>query len=922
MTENEIGNPLAKQKSNDNAVYTREVETVISKEQEYLRQRRKKLDIPENDLQDVIGLCISGGGVRAATLALGMMQAFMRARVMEKFDYMSTVSGGGYMGACLSSLMSQEEDYEDEEGAHRVSNDKFDVSKIGLQPENNPLVAMNDKEEYTIPSKTHLSARHQIHHLRTHGEYLTPNKSIFSWDVMRAVGSLFSGIWYNFLLVLSLLVLFVSLHHFLFYLISDGTFFNLIRTTGTLGEATPLDVFNYIGEWYELRMKRNIEIMSTTLVQNPFWGLGFFTIGGLLAFISIGLASALPMRIAKAEFEERNSDQNPILDSKYQRNAGYNLQTSVTHNFRRFFNFTSFALGPILSYITVILMTYLYGTDFNYWLIFTLPFSFSAGLFVISYAVIPTLEFAGYEHSQSRLFRSLFTGMQGSALYGLVLSIVMPIILLFSFTTGVSTDFFLSVFSLVSAYYLLLTRFGSKDSTSLVSKLISNFQRPLINLSIFIFLALVLLIISNILINSGDYFTSLTDSYWVGGEDREVNYFSLLVFTVALLIFYLVGITANVNKMSLHYFYRDRLSEAYLRTDARVQRPDQDDYSIEAQGMPLINLRNHVSLRLKNLGEKNGKAPYHLIIAALNLQGSNDLVKRSLKSDTFIFSKYYIGSNSTGYMATDVYRHGYTRLSSAMTISAAAVSSGMGRLGFAAQYFFMTLFNLRTGYWIQNPWHEYVRYAKLKTNLSLGKRVFRQVGNIITLNHTFWPYYMLKELTGATTARTNRINVSDGGHTGDNLGLIPLLERRCQTIVACDFEEDPLYAFSSFNHAIRIAFTDMNIQIEIDLGDLLPQDTEDGIRKSKSAVAVGAIFYPDRESPGKLIYIKSCLCNGEDNGLPVSLFNYARSQPAFPHESTSDQYFDDAQFEAYRVLGNHIAEQAVGLLTIEEVEED
>ena len=42
---------------------------------------------------------------------------------------------------------------------------------------------------------------------------------------------------------------------------------------------------------------------------------------------------------------------------------------------------------------------------------------------------------------------------------------------------------------------------------------------------------------------------------------------------------------------------------------------------------------------------------------------------------------------------------------------------------------------------------------------------------------------------------------------------------------------------------------------------------------------------------------------------PAPVLNYKRMCPAFPHESTADQFFDDAQFESYRALGDHIAEE-------------
>src|SRR6266478_298680 len=47
-------------------------------------------------------LCISGGGIRSATFALGIIQGLARCKLLDKFDYMSTVSGGGYIGSWLT----------------------------------------------------------------------------------------------------------------------------------------------------------------------------------------------------------------------------------------------------------------------------------------------------------------------------------------------------------------------------------------------------------------------------------------------------------------------------------------------------------------------------------------------------------------------------------------------------------------------------------------------------------------------------------------------------------------------------------------------------------------------------------------------------------------------------------------------------
>ncbi len=51
------------------------------------------------------GVAFSGGGIRSATINLGIAQALHRAGIFDHFDYMSTVSGGGYLGSSISALM-------------------------------------------------------------------------------------------------------------------------------------------------------------------------------------------------------------------------------------------------------------------------------------------------------------------------------------------------------------------------------------------------------------------------------------------------------------------------------------------------------------------------------------------------------------------------------------------------------------------------------------------------------------------------------------------------------------------------------------------------------------------------------------------------------------------------------------------------
>lgn len=50
-----------------------------------------------------VGLALSGGGIRSATFGLGVLQALAADRKLDCFDYLSTVSGGGYIGSWLSA---------------------------------------------------------------------------------------------------------------------------------------------------------------------------------------------------------------------------------------------------------------------------------------------------------------------------------------------------------------------------------------------------------------------------------------------------------------------------------------------------------------------------------------------------------------------------------------------------------------------------------------------------------------------------------------------------------------------------------------------------------------------------------------------------------------------------------------------------
>ena len=84
---------------------------VIGKERELLASTDAPAGAP-------IGLAFSGGGIRSATFNLGIIQALADCRLLSKFHYLSTVSGGGYIGSWLSALIHRSGEWP--RRAHRV----------------------------------------------------------------------------------------------------------------------------------------------------------------------------------------------------------------------------------------------------------------------------------------------------------------------------------------------------------------------------------------------------------------------------------------------------------------------------------------------------------------------------------------------------------------------------------------------------------------------------------------------------------------------------------------------------------------------------------------------------------------------------------------------------------------------------------
>ena len=94
---------------------------LLSQEIPSVIERRQIHEMPFNDYKPggdpyvwamgnkLQGICLSGGGIRSATFNLGILQGLAELGILHKFDYLSSVSGGGYIHEWLAAWIKREE---------------------------------------------------------------------------------------------------------------------------------------------------------------------------------------------------------------------------------------------------------------------------------------------------------------------------------------------------------------------------------------------------------------------------------------------------------------------------------------------------------------------------------------------------------------------------------------------------------------------------------------------------------------------------------------------------------------------------------------------------------------------------------------------------------------------------------------------
>jgi heme/copper-type cytochrome/quinol oxidase subunit 4 len=831
-------------------------------------------------------LCLSGGGIRSATFALGVLQALADKNVLKKFDYLSTVSGGGYIGGWLSAWIKQTDDLD--EAVDDLNQNLRDSPEDQRDPESQP-----------------------IRHLRQYSNYLTPKLGITSGDTWTLVATVVRNIFLNWLMLIPLIAAVLMLPRlFVWAAISPSgevawwialaafVIAVILTALATAYSATDLP------KWQSDRKADNkikAEQPDKSSVKQPkksryFWlcllplvvsawciSLGWFWLAKefpptavklseliiwpldawffilILTGASLIGGSIVLRRAGKWTFMGKEATAVVVTAAA----GGVALWWALPWLFpvdelleNEVMTLNYLCLAPSLVLLVYLLMNFFFvGTlslvtvseDREWW-------ARSAGWILVAaliWAAFSTLAIWG-PIGLMALFQDK--------------SWLKPIVAALGGATGIVT-------ALV----------GHSTATAGPKQNVNSKSGPWLTLGAFTFILFLLVcvafgtswILAKVMGFSPEAPGNITASGLHLGRPYPVSVLAspgwlLFGLCAALGAFgWRVGDLINVNQFSLHAMYRARLIRAFLGASRGTDRKPHWFTGFD----PEDNIDMH------KLAAPSKRKLFHVVNTAMNLVSGEKLAWQERLAQSFTISPLHCGNWETGYRPSKEYALGIG-LGTAITISGAAANPNMGYHSSPLVTFLMTLFNVRLGWWVANPGPP-------------GKDVWERAGP----RHAAAP--LISEAFGNTTDRYTYVNLSDGGHF-ENLGLYEMVLRRCRHIVVVDAGRDTDYAFEDLGNAIRKIRIDFGIEIDIKINFVAPD--KDKIHLARCAI--GNILYNKVDKTdvvGELLYIKPVLKQGE----PVDVYNYYKAHPGFPHETTNDQWFSESQLESYRMLGSY-----------------
>lgn len=777
---------------------------VVEKEFEYIRWRRNLHD--DDPVDNITGLALSGGGIRSASYSLGVMQALAHNGWLKNFDYLSTVSGGGYIGSSVSWLLSRSKD------ATQASIQRFGLERHNFPYGTYPMSGSDPKRRLSAKASeaqgvmesdgTGVTERYKgelLRYLRQQAKYLTPGDGINAMSLVAVVlrGALVSlSVYFGLLLEVFLVAAYPLASH-------------TLADIGLSGE------------------KGNLALWVALAV-------------GVL-FVLLSLVYALATNILSKRKQQQSGKQDGGVKSsayswrqRYERGAGFLLSMALVF----------LVIGAVPEVYHA--LQYLAEDDTSVTSDFQISGTRTQG---------GALQFSGTLEAPAA-----DTNDDDSDAPGWVGALST----LFGMLSGVFAFF--------------------KSSSG---------KKGRIPMGLVVTVATAALWFGLLLLSY-----RIADWMW---HDAHILGIALTVGAIAFGVGVL-GWVANINYLSIHRYYRDRLMELFMPdVDKALAGEIATRAAATADKMPIYGLLPNT----KDEGREANPAPYHIINTNVVLESSDIPKFRGRGGDNFILSPYFCGSNATGWRDAEHFMNGRMTLPTAMAISGAAVNpgTGVGGQGVTRQPLLSTLMgllNIRLGYWAPNPDPD----PKTKDPAKKKSRKMRVIPNY------FVPGLCEVFTRWKINEKADYVQLTDGGHF-ENLGLYELIRRRARLIVICDGAADANFQFTDFANAVEKVRVDFGTLILCDCEDLQPlvptgkegtDVADDAIDCAKRGYIMCTIIYPDN-TQGRLLYLKTTFFEE----LSADLYGYKKTHPQFPDEPTSDQFFDEKQFEAYRELGYQTA---------------
>jgi uncharacterized membrane protein YhdT len=821
-------------------------------------------------------LCISGGGIRSATFALGALQGLAELGILENFDYLSTVSGGGFIGSWLTAWKERWKGLT----TPKKLGDKTTTLVSQLKP-----FALPPPEEHPDP----------IQHLRDYNNYLSPKLGFFSadtWTLAATVARNMLLVWLVFVPLLMCALMAPRIVLSLGRVGDHPEWWGLTWNQFYQGRYISLSLaglFFAVGIFNLLRYLPGVGHKNHTESQFLKYCFGPIFLAALFLLLTEAWFTGADYTYGRhdaARLKYWDYCRGIAVSGAagylayaliYWRRLGEKLREFKAKKLVRRWPRTKWILGLLTAAaITTFCVAggaQLLSSDvFGYmsWEQYT---TFAMPLLFTSFGLAVTI-FVGFtsrvleDEDREWLARTAAWGMLSMAAWlGFSAMTLFAPLLVFSLHAKLKlwADSTFATIGGISGVLTALAGFsnktkakngssGSKQGSAL--DLAGKLAAPVF---IVIFLAS-LAVFDNWLLSKAHLVKSNLTSHKELLESTHPEH-AVLLALVCFLFSWVMAKFVDINKFSLQAMYRNRLIRAYLGASNPNPQINQFTGFDQTDDYYLKNLTPSLK-------------PFHVINMTLNLISGERLAWQQRRAAAFTASPLHCGSDILGYRPSGEYggENGIS-LGTALAISGAAASPNMGYYSSPTITFIMTLFNARLGSWFGNP----------------RRKSWRDSGPHSAFDS------IIREALGRTNETSPYIYLSDGGHF-ENLGLYEMVRRRCRYIVALDGGGDPEYHYEALGNALRKIRIDMKIPI-----DFLPPHSSPG-ETPKSRCAVAEIRYKEIDPAlenGYLVYIKPVVLTSDDADVTA----YQAAHPAFPHESTGNQWFNESQTESYRMLG-------------------